>query len=160
MGDQTGNKFGVLWQFNPPWSPHFGGIWERLIQDVKKCIKTIKNTPKHTPSEPTLRCALLEAVNRMNNRSLTHTPLDPESEEPLTPSFILGTDEGASLPKTWNENDLHSRWNYKRAHHMAKAGFARFVREYLPIIGKRSKWIRADCRRRRCSFGTPTERAS
>ena len=31
----------IQWQLNPPATPHFGGIWERLVQSCKKALKVV-----------------------------------------------------------------------------------------------------------------------
>ena len=30
----------IKWYFNPPGSPHVGGIWERLVQSCNKALKS------------------------------------------------------------------------------------------------------------------------
>jgi hypothetical protein len=37
---QTSNK-GVEWRWNPPLSPHFVGVFERMIQSAKRAIQGI-----------------------------------------------------------------------------------------------------------------------
>ena len=32
------SRFNFRWQFNPPASPHMGGVWERLVRSVKQVM--------------------------------------------------------------------------------------------------------------------------
>lgn len=87
---------GIEWIFNCPANPSEGGVWERLVRSVKRVLRlTMKDT---CPKEHVLHSLIIEAENIINSRPLTHVPISPHEEEPLTPNhFLLGTD---NIPQT------------------------------------------------------------
>lgn len=78
------------WTFNPPTASHMGGVWERLIQTVKSCLKQMLTTK--TPTQEMLVTLMAETENIVNSRPLTYLSLDSADDEALTPNhFIFGT---------------------------------------------------------------------
>jgi len=78
---------GIKWIFNCPVNPAAGGIWERMVQCVKKVLAhTVKEV---APKKHVLESFLIEAENIVNSRPLTHLPVTVNQETPLTPNDLL-----------------------------------------------------------------------
>jgi hypothetical protein len=60
------------WHFSPPSAPHFGGVWERLVQSNKRAIKTILN--EQAVSDEVLVIAFTEVSALLNGRPFMHNP--------------------------------------------------------------------------------------
>ena len=60
---------GIQWHFNPPAAPHFGGIWERLVQSCKKALKVVLHGQVVT--DEVLETAFAETEALVNSRPLT-----------------------------------------------------------------------------------------
>ncbi|XP_043661598.1 uncharacterized protein LOC122625575 [Drosophila teissieri] len=86
----------IEWVFNCPANPSEGGVWERMVQCVKRVLRhTLKEV---APKDHVLESFLIEAENIVNSRPLTHLPVDADQEAPLTPNDLL---KGvANLPDT------------------------------------------------------------
>ena len=69
-----------------PKAPWWGGVFERLIRSVKRCLKKILGLPRLTYDE--LFTALVEVELVLNSRPLTVVSAD-DLEEPLTPSHMI-----------------------------------------------------------------------
>ena len=69
--ERTANKLSqehIQWHFNPPSSPHFGGVWERLVQSMKRAL-TIAG--EQCVNNETLLTFVIEADAILNSRPLT-----------------------------------------------------------------------------------------
>ncbi|XP_035712907.1 uncharacterized protein LOC110856404 [Folsomia candida] len=80
---------GIIWHWNPPSAPHFGGSWERLVRSVKTALGKVL-LQKNLKDEA-LYTFLVEAEHVVNSHPLTHVSIDPDDPEALTPNhFLLG----------------------------------------------------------------------
>ena len=86
---------GITWYFNPPSSPHMGGIFESMVKQVKRAIKTVIND--QVLPEKTLHTVLVETEAIINSRPLTPVSGDPNDYKALTPNHFL---IGRVSPKT------------------------------------------------------------
>ena len=80
------SRVGVKWTFNLERAPWCGGLFERMIQTTKRCLKKIVGSARLTYDE--LLTSLIEVEMTLNSRQLTYVSSD-DLEEPLTPSRLL-----------------------------------------------------------------------
>ena len=71
------------WKFNHPSSPHFGGVWERLVRSCKKAMFAILSSRWLTEETLSTTMCLVEQV--LNARPLTCASSDRDDFEALTP---------------------------------------------------------------------------
>ena len=79
----------IVWKFNPPSAPHFGGVWERLVRSCKKAMVAILGNRSLTDEALLTTMCLVEQT--LNAHPITPASDDPSDLEALTPNhFILG----------------------------------------------------------------------
>ena len=77
-------KQGISWRFNLSRSPWWGGMYERLIKDVKKTLhKTLGRTNLGFEH---LEAVIIDIEKNLNNRPLTYLDSDGGEEQGLTPT--------------------------------------------------------------------------
>ena len=86
MGTQLLLK-GIEWKASPTYSPHWGGVWERVIKDAKKHLTMLLSN--EVVDVETFGTVLIEVERIMNNRPLTYASSDAHDISVLTPSDIL-----------------------------------------------------------------------
>ena len=79
------NRF-IDWRFNIAFAPWQGGIWERLVSCVKRCIKNVVGVRRISYIE--LQTLVMEIEAILNNRPLCQD-YDSEIEDVLTPNHLI-----------------------------------------------------------------------
>ena len=77
---------GVIWRFSTPRAPWTGGVWERMIRSVKRCLKKVLGNAMLSFEE--LATILVEVETTVNNRPLTYIDVDG-IDEALTPNHLI-----------------------------------------------------------------------
>ena len=79
---------GIHWEFIVEKAPWWGGMWERMIRSVKRCIKKAVGQASLKCDE--LHTILVEIEGVINARSITYVYDDSEGiSYPLTPSQLI-----------------------------------------------------------------------
>ena len=60
----------IIWRFNLPLSPWWGGYSERMVGSVKRCLRKVLGNARLTYDE--LSTVLTEVENTLNSRPLTY----------------------------------------------------------------------------------------
>ena len=69
----------LQWEFTPPGAPHFGGLWESGVRNMKAVLK--RNLVKHPMSFEELTTLLTVAEAALNSRPLEHLDALPPDVE-------------------------------------------------------------------------------
>lgn len=131
----------MSWHFIPPAAPHMGGAWERMVRSVKSALAIVLK--EQAPKEETLLTLLAEIENVVNSRPLTHVSPDPRDLQALTPNhFLYGTSSGQLSLHRYIISEISPRKQWRWVQSFADAFWKRWLREYLPTLLPRKKWLR------------------
>ena len=86
----------VKWSFNLEKAPWWGGVFERMIQSAKRCLRKTIGNARLTYDE--LMTSVIEVEMILNSRPLSYVSSE-DIEEPLTPSHLLVGYRVLSLPR-------------------------------------------------------------
>ncbi|XP_060771124.1 uncharacterized protein LOC132881998 [Neoarius graeffei] len=131
---------GIEWTYNPPAASHFGGVWERLIKQIKLILLAI--TKQQTLDDELLHTFICEVEAILNSCPLTTVSDSPTDLEPLTPNhFLLLKGQPLLPPGLFDKTDVYSKKRWKQVQYLADLFWKRWVREYLPTLQERQKWF-------------------
>lgn len=126
-------------KFIPPYSPHFGGLWEAGVKSCKHHIRRVIGNANLTYEEFSTILAQIEAV--LNSRPMYPLSTDPCDLLPLSPSlFLIGRPltSPASPDLTTTASNRLSR--YDRLEQMRQQFWQRWSKEYIAELQTRTKW--------------------
>ena len=130
----------IDWKFNPPASPHFGGVWERVVRSVKRALVAVIGHDAVT--DEMLLTVMAEVEGLLNSRPLTHVSADPNDLQALTPNhFLIGRASPNLPPGIFDDSDLSRRRRWRHAQRVVDHFWKRWRREYLPELTVRRKWL-------------------
>ncbi|XP_028404064.1 uncharacterized protein LOC114526736 [Dendronephthya gigantea] len=118
----------IRWQFNLSKSPWWGGMYERLIKEIKKTLyKTMGRSHLYYDQ---MEALVMDIERHLNNRSLTYVESHNGEEQVLTPNVIMWGQNSHVVEDCEIEGNevskLHARLMMKRQH-----VWRRWVKEYI-----------------------------
>lgn len=129
----------IKFSFNPPYSPHFGGTWEREIRSVKTALRVVLGI--QVVSEEVLYTVLVEIEELLNSKPLGYVSSELSDPDPITPNILLMGRRDASLPQVmYADSELLTRRKWRHSQVLADRFWVSFVRDYLPSFQTRQKW--------------------
>lgn len=142
----AGVNQGIKWHFIPARSPHFGGLWEAGIKQVKRhLIKVIRNT---TLTYEELTTVLTQIEASLNSRPITPISDDPNDFSALTPGhFLIGNELLAPPSEILTEQTTNSLTKWRLLSKLHQHFWNRWNQEYTTSLQQRSKWniIQKNC---------------
>ena len=142
--DTLGRK-GICWTFIPPRAPHQGGLWERMVKEVKTLLHAVYSQEYYRNlSDDEFQTYLKEIENILNYRPLTSCSDDPTDFTCLSPNSILnlGSIPVSSFCEPHKSDAYRKSWRTSQL--MAEEFWKKWVMFYLPTLQKRSKWSSAE----------------
>ena len=135
---------GMKWNFNPPAVSHQGGVWERQIRTIRKILCAIMGEQylKSYQNEEQLHTLMCEVEAIINSRPLTRCSDNPNDLDVISPNSLLTIKGSMTVPPgTFDPKDIYAKRRWKQMQYLADLFWKRWVREYLPSVQRRQKWL-------------------
>ncbi|XP_036142155.1 uncharacterized protein LOC118645385 [Monomorium pharaonis] len=131
---------GVKWNFIPPRSPHFGGLWEAAVKGFKHHMRRTLGETLFTFEE--FNTFVIEIEGVLNSRPLTALSSDPNDCLALTPAhFLIGTSL-SDIPEVDLTDVPTNRLSiWKHIQKIKQNFWRRWSKEYLNELQQRTKWL-------------------
>ena len=130
----------ITWTSNPPYGSHYGGIWERCIRSIRGILRVLLK--EQVIDDEGLHTILCEVEALLNGRPITKVSDDPKDLHALTPNHLLLTQSNQPLPPgVFHKADVYSKRRWRQVQYLVDIFWKRWIREYIPILQKRQKWL-------------------
>ena len=133
----------MRWEMNPPYSPNWGGHYERLIGLAKNILGKVMAHHVGVLGDEELQTFFKRTQDLLNNRPIVAEVQDDDDYEVLTPSCFLKTArDGPILPAGPPRTGLVQR--YRLLEDITKQYWKQFISAYVPTLHKTEKWHRRE----------------
>ncbi|XP_063833936.1 uncharacterized protein LOC135083100 [Ostrinia nubilalis] len=129
----------IKFKLIPPYTPHFGGLWEAGVKSCKHHLLRTVGNAHLTFEEISTVLAQIEAI--MNSRPLNPLSSDPHDLLPLCPShFLVGRPLTAPAFTDLSEEPTSRLTRYQRVEQIRQHFWTRWTKEYVSELQTRIKW--------------------
>ncbi|XP_050509189.1 uncharacterized protein LOC126886346 [Diabrotica virgifera virgifera] len=133
------NSLEIEWQFIPPYSPHFGGLWEAGVKSSKLHLKRVLSKTALIYEEFQTLIIQIEAI--LNSRPLSPISPDPNDISPLTPAhFLIGKPIIAVPDQDLTDIKVTRLNRYQLLQQMCQSFWARWKTEYISQLQVKGRW--------------------
>ena len=133
------SKFGVTWKFSPPRSPHFGGLWEAMIKNIKSHLCKVTAGRVCTFEEILTLVTFIESI--LNSRPLCKMSEDIDDFHFLSPAHFLVGHSLVTLPiPNFQDVPIGSLDRYQQLQLSLSNLWNFWSRDYLMSLQRLAKW--------------------
>jgi transposase InsO family protein len=133
-------SYGISWFFNPPYAPHFGGVFETIVKATKRALNAVVTKADLTEDE--FRTVIYSVMSRLNDRPIALVGEEKMDLSPLTPNCFLTSHLGYVLlpPNNLESKQISPKERWKYLLLIRNHFWRRFSEEIIPLLRTRSKW--------------------
>lgn len=132
------SKDNIEWSLNPPYSPHFGGLWESGVRIIKHHLRRVLGNVHLTYEE--LNSLLIQIEEIVNSRTFLSS--DPKDLSHITPAHFLVGRALTSVPDyDYRSIPMNRLLRYQLTQRLAQHVWERWNKEYVSDLQKKVKWF-------------------
>jgi Pao retrotransposon peptidase/Family of unknown function (DUF5641) len=133
----------IRWELAAPYAPHTNGAIERMVGLVKRALASVLLPGLHDFDN--FETALIKIEGLVNSRPLTYHGPNPDDPKPLTPNdFLRSGNTLRDLAPFPEGKEGKSLEKYIEMEKILNHFWQRFVKEYVPTLHQRRKWLKSD----------------
>nr|XP_037876794.1 uncharacterized protein LOC119630680 isoform X1 [Bombyx mori]XP_037876795.1 uncharacterized protein LOC119630680 isoform X1 [Bombyx mori] len=130
---------GIKFNFQPAYSPHFGGLVEACVKSAKYHLKRMLGQTHLTFEELATLFSQIEAI--LNSRPLCPLSSSPNDLQPLTPGhFLIGRPLNSYPNENFADRTYRTRDRFLRLEFLRRLFWKRWMLEYITQLQARQKW--------------------
>ena len=131
----------IRWENNPPYSPNWGGHYERLIGVAKKALGKVMHNRAGALHDEELGTLFKRVQGLLNDRPITAVVQDDDSLLGLTPNCFLKTGGRRPLAAPGSE-EVGLLRRYRMLDNVIQQYWKQFISDYASSLHKTEKWTR------------------
>ena len=130
------------WEFNPPHAPHFGGVWERKVGQIKRSLDAALLKSPHLLTLNEFKTLIFEAAAIVNATPLWQASNDPNDTLPLFPSMLLTLKTPTVESSCFSDDDVlsYGKKRWRKVQILADHFWKEWRNSYLQTLLERQKW--------------------